>query len=273
MMSRYSFTGKVAVITGSSMGIGKATAIELGGRGARLVINGRTESRLQSARQELHEAGFEVIAVVADISTVEGARQLVDETVSHYGKIDILINNAGMSSRGYFEELSPEVFDQMMRINVLGCLYPTKMALAELVNSQGSVLFVSSVAGIRGLPETSLYCASKMALTSIAESLKIELSDKNIHVGIIYVGITENDPGKQVIDKDGSYLLLRDRGHRKVQSPREVARAIRRQIEKRKFKKILTPLGKLNAIANVLFPRLVDKILIRSKDRIRKMNV
>lgn len=254
------------------MGIGKATAKELGNKGARLVINGRTESRLLSAQQELAALGYEVLAVTADISTYEGAQTLIEEAVKRYGQIDILINNAGMSSRGYFEELAPQVLEQMMSINFLGCLYPTKAALSYLQKTEGSIVFISSVAGIRGLPETSIYCASKMALTSMAESLRVELSDANIHVGIVYVGITANDPGKKVINKDGSHLILQDREHRKTQTPQEVAKAITKLIEKRRFKKILSTLGKINAIANVLFPRLVDKILIRSKEKIRQMN-
>nr|WKN36398.1 SDR family oxidoreductase [Tunicatimonas sp. TK19036] len=271
-MAKQKIEGKVVIITGSSMGIGKATAKLIGNKEGKIVLNGRTESRLQEAHQELQALGYEVLSVPADIATIDGANELIDKAVQHFGKIDILINNAGMSSRGYFEELEPQVFEQMMNINFLGCLYPTKAALPYLAQSQGSVVFISSVAGIRGLPETSLYCASKMALTSMAESLRVELSDKNIHVGIVYVGITENDPGKKVINKDGSYLLLQDRQHRKTQTPQQVAHEIIRLIERRKFKKILSVLGKLNALANVLFPRVVDKILIRSKDKIRQMN-
>ncbi len=264
--------GKVAIITGSSMGIGKATAELLAQKGAKIVINGRTESRLLSTKKELITKGYDVLAIVADISDTEGAKKLIHKTVDEFGRIDILVNNAGMSSRGYFDELAPEVFAEIMQINFLGCMYPTKFAEPYLTATQGSIVFISSVAGIRGLPETSIYCASKMALTAMAESLKVELSDKKIHVGIVYVGITKNDPGKKVINKDGSYLLLKDRAQRKTQSPEQVASAVVRLIEKRKFKKILTFLGKMNALANVLFPRLVDRILIRSKEKIRKLN-
>jgi len=264
--------GKVAIVTGSSMGIGKATAQLLAEKGAKVVINGRTESRLLETKQVFSDKGYEVMAVAADISCPEGAKQLVDQTMQEFGKIDILVNNAGMSSRGYFDELAPEVFEEIMKINFLGCMYPTKFAEPHLAASQGSVVFISSVAGIRGLPETSIYCASKMALTSMAESLRVELSDKDIHVGIVYVGITKNDPGKKVINKDGTYLLLKDRAKRKTQTPERVASAIVRLIEKRRFKTILTFLGKMNALANVLFPRLVDRILIRSKEKIRKLN-
>ena len=266
------FQNKVVVITGSSAGIGRATALAAGLRGARVVINGRNEAKLRETRMFLQEHCHEVIAVAADIATVEGAQQLIDETMSAYGKIDVLINNAGMSSRGYFEDVAPAAMDDMMRINVLGCLYPARLAIDPLKQSQGSIVFISSVAGIRGLPETSLYCASKMALTSVAESLRVELWEANVHVGIVYVGITRNDPGKQVIAADGALITLQQRDQRRSQSPGQVARSVLKLVRQRKFKLILTPLGRVNALANVLFPRLVDKFLIRSKDRISRMN-
>ena len=271
-MKQRFFRNKVVVITGSSAGIGRATALAVGQEGARVVINGRNEKKLETARAQLQASGVEVVAVATDIASVAGAQQLIEAAVSAYGKIDVLINNAGMSSRGYFEEMAPSAMEEMMRINVLGCLYPTRYAVEHLKRSQGSVVFISSVAGVRGLPETSLYCASKMALTSMAESLRVELWEAKVHVGIVYVGITRNDPGKQVIAADGSRITLQERDQRTAQTPDQVARAILKLIRRRKFKVVLTWLGKLNAVANVLFPRLVDKVLIRSKDRISRMN-
>ena len=271
-MKKKFFQNKVVVITGSSAGIGRATALAVGQQGGQVVINGRNAEKLAAAREFLLKSGVDVVAVAADVASADGAQQLIAAAMQAYGAIDVLINNAGMSSRGYFEEVAPSAMEDMMRINVLGCLYPTRHALEYLRRSQGSVVFISSVAGVRGLPETSLYCASKMTLTSVAESLRVELWEAKVHVGIVYVGITRNDPGKQVIAADGSLIPLRQRDQRTAQSPEQVARAILKLIRRRKFKAILTPLGKINALANVLFPRLVDKVLIRSKERIRRMN-
>ena len=271
-MKKEFFQNKVVVITGSSSGIGKATALAVGLRGAQVVINGRNEEKLERAHASLKSTFKDVIAVAADISSVAGAQQLIEASILEYGRIDVLINNAGMSSRGYFDTVSPQAMEDMMRINFLGCLYPSRFAIEHLKKTQGSLVFISSVAGIRGLPETSLYCASKMALTSIAESLRVELWEAKIHVGIVYVGITENDPGKQVIAADGSLVTLQKRDQRNLQSPDHVAQSILRLVRKRKFKVVLTSLGKINALANVLFPRLVDKLLIRSKERIARMN-
>lgn len=266
------FKDKVAVITGSSMGIGKATAMELARNGTKVVLNGRNKERLEKAKNELLSKGYEVIAVQGDVSAFEDCQKLIKEAVSQFGRIDILINNAGKSSRGYFEVLDPVVFREMMEINFLGCVYPAKAALPYLKESRGSIIFISSVAGIRGLPETSIYCASKMALTSIAESLKVELAHTGIHIGIIYVGITRNDPGKTVINADGTLKVLKGREADHAWTPQQVAESILIHVRKRKFKKVLTPLGKLNRIANMLFPRIVDRILVKSLDKIRTMN-
>ena len=271
-MAKKAFRNQVVIITGSGSGIGKATARAAGQQGARVVINGRNQEKLTRTEEALRSDGIDVLAVVADVATVAGAQRLVEATLDQYGKIDILINNAGMSSRGYFEALAPAVMEDMLRINVLGSLYPTRMALSALKETKGSLVFISSVAGIRGLPETSLYCASKMALTSVAESLRVELWEARIHVGIVYVGITRNDPGKQVIDADGTRLTLRQRDQRRAQAPEAVAQAILTLIRKRKFKATLTTLGKINRWANVIFPRIIDRFLVRSKERIARMN-
>lgn len=266
------FKGKVAIITGSSMGIGKATALELAEKGAKVVLNGRNEERLQRARDFILSKGYETLGVAGDVSSFEDCQRLIDATIRHFGKIDILINNAGKASRGYFADLNPSVFRQMMEINFLGCVYPTQCALPYLKETKGSIIFISSVAGIRGLPETSMYCASKMALTSIAESLKVELAHTGIHVGIVYVGITKNDPGKTVINADGSLLLLKNRNTNQAQTPGQVAKSVVNHVRKRKFRKILTLLGKLNWVANMLIPRLVDIFLVKSLERIKRMN-
>jgi NAD(P)-dependent dehydrogenase (short-subunit alcohol dehydrogenase family) len=271
-MKKKDFGGKVVIITGSSMGIGKATAKLMGSRGARLVINGRNPERLSRTEHMLRGQGYEVLAVQGDVSQVDDGKRLIESAVEHYGRLDILVNNAGMSSRGLFEELDPVVFRDMVDINFLGCVYTTRFAIPHLKSSQGSVVFISSVAGIRGLPENVMYCASKMALTSVAESLKIELAEYSIHVGILYVGITKNEADKQVIGKDGKPISLRSRENTRASTPEQVAQAIVRNIKRRKFKMILSGLGKLNFIANILFPRLVDRILISAKKKVSEMN-
>ncbi len=255
---------KIILITGSSMGIGKAMAREMARQGARLVLNGRNESRLQKSLTELRNSGAEAIAVSGDVSNVKDCKKMIETAIEHYGQLDVLINNAGISMEGKVEELNPEVFKKVIDVNFLGSVYPTQQALPYLRQSKGSVIFIGSAAGIRGLPNYAAYSASKMALTALVESLKIELHDAGVHVGLAYVGFTENDPDKSIYNKDGQLVPQPQRSFIKAEPPQKVARRVIRMIEGRRFKQVFTPIGKLNAILNKWIPGLVELILRRN---------
>lgn len=168
------FHNRVAIITGSSRGIGKAIAIELVKNGASVVLNGRNKERLTQAENEIKLLGGKVLTVCCDVSIPGQAEILINNTIETFGKLNILINNAGVSMRGDFSELNPEVFKTVYETNVFGVVNPTIYAMPYIKKSQGSIVFISSVAGIRGLPGLSAYCSSKMALRGIAESIRIE---------------------------------------------------------------------------------------------------
>lgn len=263
-MNSEKFLGKVAVITGSSRGIGKAIALELALHGATIVLNGRDVSRLSDAENEIRNITENVFSVCCDVSTTEGGQLLIDETIKAYGKIDILVNNIGVSMRGNLADLNPEVFKTIFDSNVSGAVNPTIPAIKYLRITKGSVIFISSLAGIRGLPFLSAYSSSKMALRAIAESLRIEEKKNDLHVGLIYVGYTENDPGKETIAADGSKIILNPRKGKGVQTKNSVAKAVIKNISKRKFISVLTPIGKLNAFLQPRFPMLVENIIIRN---------
>ncbi len=256
--------GKVAVITGSSRGIGKAIAIDLANQGASIVLNGRNESRLTEAKAELLKVHDNVITVCCDVSKKEAGEQLIKEAVSKFGRLDILVNNVGVSSRGKVADLNPEVFESVFSSNLMGTVNPTIPAIPELRKTQGSIVFISSLAGIRGLPVLSAYCSSKMALRAIAESIRIEEKEHNIHVGLIYVGITEIEHNKEAIASDGSMVTLNDRDNKKVQSTAYVAKKVSRNINKRKFITTLTGIGKLNAFMAPRFPLLVERLILKN---------
>lgn len=267
----YSFKNKVVLVTGSNLGIGKATARLLASMGAKVVLNGRTVDRLENTRSELAAAGAEVMAVAADVTSYTDCVSMIDKIMEHFQQIDVVINNAGVSMRGDFETVDPSVFKTVMEVNYLGAVNVSHAALPALKKSKGRIMFVSSVAGIRGLQSISAYCPAKMALTALAESLKIELHSTGIKVGITYVGYTQNDPLKRTIAADGRLIPIEARSEKNAQTTDQVAKAIVRNIEKGRFKRVLTKLGKLNALANKLIPRLVDRILIRANERFKMM--
>jgi len=259
-----SLKDKVAIITGSSMGIGKTLAIQMAEQGAKIVLNGRNGERLAKTQLELEAKGFETLIAQGDVSKVEDCKEMIRKTVHHFGKVDVLVNNAGISMEGPVDELNPAVFRKVMEVNYLGSVYPTQVALPQLKETGGSVIFISSAAGIRGIPNFAVYSSSKMALTALAESLRIELSRTKVHVGIAYVGFTENDPQKTIYNAKGKIIAQPKRDFIKAEPPEKVAQRIIQMIERRTFKRVFTGLGKLNAFMNRFFPSIVHTILQRN---------
>ena len=264
--------GKVAVITGSSRGIGKAIALELAKQGASIVLNGRDENRLEEAIRAIQEVHNEVLSVCSDVSTIEGAQKLIDQTIERFGKIDILINNVGVSSRGNVADLNPEVFKTVFESNVYGTVFPTIPAIPHIRKTKGSIVFISSLAGIRGLPSLSPYSSSKMALRAIVESIRLEEAINNIHVGLIFVGITDIEHNKEAIAADGSKQLLASRKNKKVQSTEFVAKAVLRNIQRRSFTTVLTGIGKLNAFLAPRFPLFVERLILKNIKKFEEGN-
>jgi len=256
--------GKVAVITGSSRGIGKAIALDLAKQGASIVLNGRNSCRLVEAKKEVLSIHDRVVVCCCDVSKNDGGELLIKTAIETFGRLDILVNNVGVSSRGRVADLRPEVFESVFSSNLMGSVNPTIPAIPELRKTQGSLVFISSLAGIRGLPVLSAYCSSKMALRALAESIRIEEKENNIHVGLIYVGITQIEHNKEVIASDGSMVTLNDRENKKVQSTSYVARRVSRNINKRKFITTLTGIGKLNAFMAPRFPLLVERLILKN---------
>jgi len=269
-MNSSPFHNKVVLITGSSQGIGRATALEFSRLGAKIVLNGRNQERLDTAEQVLRQAGAEVYAIQADITREEEAKALIGQAIEHFGQLDILINNAGISMRGNFAELEPAVYRSVFTTNVFGVTNLTIPAMPHIKKAKGSIVFVSSLAGIRGLPGLSAYCASKKSLRAIAESIRIEEAASDIHVGLIQVGFTEIDFNKQTVAADGKLTTISDRSQFKAASKESVAKAIVKNVKKRKFITTLTTLGKLNAFVQAIAPGLVEKILISQAEKIVK---
>lgn len=261
------YTGKVAIITGSSRGIGKAIAIEFAKNGASIVLNGRDPERLKDTEEIIRQYTSRVISVCTDVSTIEGGAALIEACIENFERIDFLINNVGVSMRGYVADLNPNVFKTVFDSNVLGTINPTIPALPYLRKTKGSLVFISSLAGIRGLPSLSAYCSSKMALRAIAESIRIEEAAHNLHVGLIYVGITAIEHNKETIESDGSKRVLQPRNQKNIHSTERVAQAVLKNIRRKKFISVLTSLGKLNAYLQPRYPLFVEKLILRNLDK------
>ena len=249
---------KVAIVTGSSKGIGRAIARKLGQEGARIVLNGRDPAHLDKTLSILHAEGLDVVGFQGDISDENVCLDMIDFAERNFGRIDILINNAGISAKGFFQDLPPDIFLHLIQTNIIGGLNATRAALPQLKSHQGSVLFISSLAGLRGMPHQSPYSLTKMAQTAVAEALRAELFRSKVHVGIVYVGITKNDPDKKIFFSDGTWRNLKNGMRQLGDSQERVAQAVLRAIRNRQFKTTVGWKGKTYFLISKYLPSLLD---------------
>jgi NAD(P)-dependent dehydrogenase (short-subunit alcohol dehydrogenase family) len=180
---------KVALITGGSLGIGKATAILFAKEGAKVVITGRTEKTLKETVEEAKKEGLEFDYIVSDVAKEEDCKKAVDYTINKYGRIDILFNNAGVLPLGTTHETSTEAWDEVFNINVRGTYLMSKYAIPHMLKQEkGSIVNNSSVLGLKAIPGAAAYNASKGAITQLTRSMALEYADKGIRVNGICPG-------------------------------------------------------------------------------------
>ena len=254
------FENKVVCITGSSQGIGKATALLLGSYGAKIVLNGRNKEKLNVAFEEVQAAGVDCFQVAGDVAKPEDCKHIIEAGVEHFGQLDVLINNAGIASRGRIEESSPENWESIFDINTLGSINTTYYALPHLEKQNGHVIIISSMAAKVGVPGHAGYSASKMALTAYAKALQIELKNR-VHCGLVYVGFTSNESQKQILRPDGTYEALKERKGIRLAKREDVARSIAKAIAGRKKQVTLTLMGKMQHILLKFAPGFVYRLL------------
>jgi len=267
----YRIENRVALVTGSTAGLGRELAWQLCTMGAKIVLNGRDPEKLEKTAEEFREKGFDTTAVQGDVSSPADCQKIIDHCIGAFGQLDILVSNAGVSSGGLFSETTPETFRKVFDINTLGTIYITRAALPHIQETGGSIVFISSLAGLVGLPFSSLYCSSKMALTAIAQSLQVELADSDVHMGIVYAGFLENAPEKRVIGPNGELQSTGPRDSIRVQPMDRASNAIIRLIQKRKRKMVMSTMGRLSYAALRFAPWLMRIILIRSKRKARRI--
>jgi len=178
-----SLKGKNAVITGAGRGIGRATAIALAKEGVNLGLIGLTMSNLEKLTSELEQYEITISAATADVSDLEAVTHAVEHIKSELGSIDILVNNAGIAKFGGFLDLSPEEWENIIKVNLMGVYNVTRAVLPDMLEkNSGDIVNISSTAGQKGAPVTSAYSASKFAVLGLTESLMLEVRKKNIRV-------------------------------------------------------------------------------------------
>ncbi|MBE7174916.1 MAG: SDR family oxidoreductase [Mucilaginibacter polytrichastri] len=252
--------GKVVIITGASSGIGEALAHEYASRGAHVVLGARQYVTLCEIAQKLeNEFKIRAVAVQCDVSREEDCAQLIKQAVLTFGRIDVLINNAGISMRALFRDVELDVLKKLMDVNFWGTVYCTKYALPELLKSGGSVAGVSSVAGFQGLPGRTGYSASKFAMNGFLEALRVENLKTGLHVLTACPGFTASNIRNTALNKAGNQQGESSMNEEEMMTPQEVAVAIADAIAARKDALVLTRQGKLTLSLKKLLPGWVNK--------------
>ena len=255
-----SLKNKTVIITGASSGIGKACAEEFARQGANVVIGARQFVTLCEIAENIEKNfGVRAIAVQCDVSKEEDCEHLIKQAILTFGRIDVLINNAGISMRALFKDLDLVVIRNLMDINFWGTVYCTKYAMSELLKNQGSVVGVSSIAGFRGLPGRTGYSASKFAMNGFLEALRVENLKTGLHVMIAAPGFTASNIRNTALAKDGNSQGETSMDEGKMMSADEVAKIIVHGVIQRKRTLVMTTQGKLAVLMNKLLPTWVDK--------------
>ncbi|MCL2413646.1 MAG: SDR family oxidoreductase [Bacteroidales bacterium] len=258
------YKNKVAVVTGASSGIGKAIAFELARRGTKVVLSARREDKLQDVVQTIRDNGGEAIYDVMDVTVEEECKKLIDKTINQYGKLDILVCNAGISMRANFKDVNMDVLHRLMDVNFWGTVYCAKYALPYLIESKGSLVGLSSIAGIHGLPGRTAYSASKFAVTGFLETIRIENLKNNLHVMIAVPGFTATDIRFRALIADGSEQGGTPRNEEKMMTAEKVAKRVADGIQGRKRLLVLDTSGRIIVLLKKFFNKSLDKIFYKA---------
>jgi short-subunit dehydrogenase len=250
----------VAVITGASSGIGLACARVLASRGTAVVLGARRVERLDAAVRDIGASGGRADAIAADVTVEADVAALVARARDRFGRLDIMICNAGFGFYGLVEETPPDVMRRMMDVNFMGSFYGARAALPVLrAQGHGHLVFVSSVVGRRGISQMSGYSATKAAQVGFAESLRAELAGSRIHVSVVFPVSTTTE-FRDAMQRDYGHSVT---GIGPKQSAEEVAHAIVGCLERPRPEVYPYGRAKLLSIASVIAPSFTDRFVGR----------
>ncbi len=252
------FKDKVMVITGASSGIGLASARLFASYGARLALAARSIDKLKTLASEISSDPSKVLCIKTDVSIEEDCKNLIESTVKHFGRIDFLINNAGISMRASFMKVDLNVIRRLMDVNFWGTVCCTKYALPYLLESKGSVTGVISVAGYAGLPGRTGYATSKFAIRGFLETLRMEHQEDGLHVLVFAPGYTSSNVRNAALLADGSPQGTTPKDESNLMSAEEVAQKLAWGLYRKKREMIITALGYWDVWFYKRFPRLMD---------------
>lgn len=251
------FTNKVVLISGATSGIGKALTAAILQAGGKVAICARNETNMNALKNEFNS--LNLFTVIADVSVEADCKRFIEHSIAHFGTIDVLINNAGISMRALFRDLDINILKQSMDINYWGTVYCTKYALEAIIASKGTIVGISSIAGYKGLPCRTGYSSSKFAMQGFLEALRIEMLHEGVNVMWICPGFVASNIRNTALNAQGQSQSETPLEESKLMSAEECAQRILHAIAKRKRTVVMTTQGKLTVWMNKFFPSFVDR--------------
>jgi len=266
---------KTVVITGASSGIGNSLATEFAKHGANLVLGARQIGILNELSQNLEKQyQIKATAIKCDVTLEEECADLIEHAVKTFGKIDVLVNNAGISMRALFKDTNLKVLKSVMDVNFWGTVYCTKYALPEILKTKGTIVGVSSIAGYKGLPGRTGYSASKFAMNGFLDALRVENLKTGIHILTASPGFTASNIRNTALAADGTPQGESTLQEEKMMTSDEVAVKIVKSVETGARTLVMTGQGKLTVFLSKFLPALLDKLvyntIAKEKDSLLK---
>ncbi len=259
------FRDNVVILTGASTGIGEAMAQQLAAQGAWLALAARNTARLEAVAADCRARGGRALVVPTDVTDQEECRELIDRTVAEYGRIDTLINNAGLSMWMKLEEVEDlSTLEYLMRVNYFGSLYCTYYALPHLKKTRGRIVAIASVAARTGVPTRTGYAASKHAMVGFFESLRIEVEDDGVSVTIAYPDFVASGMHTRSLGADGRPLGHNPLQLDKVMTSEECARLTLAGAAARRRQVVMSTRARLGQWLKLIAPGQVDRIAKRA---------
>jgi len=252
---------KISIITGASSGIGKAICYELAKQGSHIVLVARRENLIKDIATDIaNKYNVRTLAITADVSNEEDCKLFIDKTIANFGKIDILINNAGISQRAMFADLELNVIKRVMDVNYWGTVYASKFALPYILKTKGSIVAVSSISGMSPLPARTGYCSSKYAIHGFMDSLRIEQLKSGVHIMVAAPEYVESEIRKHALLNDGKEQGDSPRHEKGMLTAESVAKRIVSGIKKRRRTMLIGRKGIIAVGLARFTPKFMDRL-------------
>lgn len=262
---------QVVVVVGASSGIGRETALKFAQRGAKVVVSARSQQGLDSLVDEIRNFTGEATAIVADVTNFNQVKAIADKAVEQYGRIDTWVHNAAVEIYASFEQTTPEEFQRLIDVNLMGQVYGAMVALPHLKREgRGALIHVSSIEARRSLPLQSAYAAAKHGIDGFLEALRVELQHEKLPISVTNVmPASINTP---LFDKARTKLGVKPQGVPPIYQPSLVSNAILKVAEQPKRDVVVGGAGKMILLAQRLSPSLVDAYMVRTAFKGQRTN-